>query len=349
MPPVAASREEHWGNAPGRGLALSDDVNWLLRHNFWLVKLFGLLIITGLVANTTTTVLAVYLMSQVTERQTPQEDEEAEEESTQAPVLASRARRAERAGERILGRNVFCPSCGPTPSTPLDGGQSVPTTEDDLSRARRSQLPLVVAATMEHVDPSRSLATLVDTEHGVGGLFGVGDALSDRVELLRVAPGVVHIVNDGVLEYIPFDGLPPAPARGTPAATPAKEPRKKKDRSIEGAQEAIKCSEKGDCVVEREFVEKLFTNPQLLVGQGGASPSKAKDGSPGFRLRGVKQGTLPDLLGLRNGDVITEVGGSPLTMDAVAGLYSKLRHASHVEVMVDRRGERMRRQLEIRS
>lgn len=308
--------------------------------------------ITGLVANTTTTVLALYLISEVTERETSQGDEEAEEESDETPVLASRARRAERTAERILGLNVFCPTCGPTPQElpeSPDGGMSAPTSEDDLSRARRSQLPLVVAATMEHIDPSRSLATLVDTEHGVGGLYGVGDPLSDRVELIRVAPGIVHIVNDGVLEYIPFEGLPAAPAAKTPATapTPAKPP--KKDRSIDGAQEAIKCSEKGDCVVEREFVEKLFANPQLLVGQGGAAPSKAKDGSPGFRLRGVRKGTLPDLLGLRNGDVITEVGGSPMTMDAVAGLYGKLRHASHVEVMVDRRGERMRRQLEIRS
>ncbi len=306
--------------------------------------------ITGLVANTTTTLLAVYLMSQVVEREAPEQSEQEEEGADEPAVLASRARRAERSAERILGRNVFCPTCGPTPPEQPDGGMSVSTSADDLSRARRSQLPLVVAATMEHIDPSRSLATLVDTEHGVGGLYGVGDALSDQVELLRVAPGVVHIVNDGVLEYIPFEGLPAAPpASKTPTATaaPAKPP--KKDRSIEGAREAIACSEKGDCVVERDFVEKLFANPRLLVGQGGAAPSKAKDGSPGFRLRGVRKGTLPDLLGLRNGDVITEVGGSPLTMDAVAGLYGKLRHASHVEVMVDRRGQRMRRQLEIRS
>ncbi|MCA9709001.1 MAG: hypothetical protein KDK70_24365, partial [Myxococcales bacterium] len=162
------------------------------------------------------------------------------------------------------------------------------------------------------------------------------------------AAGVVHISNDGVLEFIPFGDVPIAKSASPAAAKPTKAPAAS-SRAIEGAEEAIQCTDKGDCVVDRAFVEKLFADPKLLVGQGGASPATAKDGSPGFRLRGVRQGTLPDLLGLENGDVITEVGGSPLTMDAVAGLYAKLRHASHVEVTVDRRGERVRRQLEIRS
>ena len=52
-------------------------------------------------------------------------------------------------------------------------------------------------------------------------------------------------------------------------------------------------------------------NPKLLLNQGGASPTTTSDGAPGFRLRGVRKGTLADLLGLKNGDVITEVYGPP--------------------------------------
>jgi type II secretory pathway component PulC len=209
---------------------------------------------------------------------------------------------------------------------------------------------------MEADDPSRSLATLVDTTAGVGGLFGVGDLLGSDVEVVSVAAGVVHIRNAGRLEYIPFDALPVGPPPKSKAKDDAPKGKAKDqdaaattDRTIPGAQEAIQCSGKGDCVVAREFVEQLFANPKLLVGQGGATPATTKDGAPGFRLRGVRKGTLPDLLGLKNGDVITEVAGSPLTMEVLTGLYGKLRHASHVEVTVDRRGERVTRQLEIRS
>jgi len=345
-------------------------MEWLLRRNYWIVRLVGAMTITALAANTTTTLLTFYLLSGAsTPAMAGQDDEgEADDEGEgDEAVLAAgagkattprndRARQAERNAERILGYSPFCPSCAPE-GAPAAPEAAVEPGATELSGAQRTQLPLVVAATMEAEDPSLSLATLVDTTAGAGGLFGVGDRLGPEVEILSVEAGMVHIRNAGRLEYIPFDALPPGPAPAKPGKDAGKgkgEKEKEKDkpasdRTIPGAEEAIQCSGKGDCVVERAFVEKLFAEPKLLMGQGGASPTTTKDGSPGFRLRGVKKGTLPDLLGLKNGDVITEIGGSPLTMDVLPGLYGKLRHASHVEVTVDRRGERMTRQLEIRS
>lgn len=333
-----------------------------------MVKLLGVLTITALAANTTTTMLTFWLLSSAPARDEGPSDEAGENgedddavddgttlaSTTGAPALPrnDRARRAERNAERILGYSPFCPTCGPAAAVPPEAIASVLPGTTELTKAQRSTLPLVVAATMEAEDPAHSLATLVDTTRGVGGLYGVGDRLGPNVEILSVATGVVHIRNAGKLEYIPFDALPVAPA---PKAAPKDEGGKGKERpadesrKIPGADEAIQCSGKGDCVVDRAFVESLIAKPKLLMGQGGASPTTTKDGSPGFKLRGVKKGTLPDLLGLENGDVITEIGGSPLTMDVLPGLYGKLRHASHLEVTVDRKGERMTRQVEIRS
>ena len=48
-------------------------VEWLLRRNFWVVKLLGLAMVTALAANTTTTVLALVLLSSTGER--PADDE----------------------------------------------------------------------------------------------------------------------------------------------------------------------------------------------------------------------------------------------------------------------------------
>jgi general secretion pathway protein C len=337
-------------------------VDWLLRRNFWIVRLVGVAIVAALVANTATTLLALRLLSGATGPVTPLADEADEEEGEDAedapsPALAAhapsdeRARRAERNAERILGYSPFCPTCGPAPAASPVAADPAMEGAPAPSEAQRTQLPLVVAATMEADDPKRSLATLVDTTHGRSGLFGVGDPLGPSVELVAVATGVVHIRNEGRLEYIPFEGLPPAPAPATKPKAKAKDEAKAAadERSIPGAQEAIQCRTEGDCVVERAFVEQLIASPKLLVGQGGASPATTTDGAPGFRLRGVRKGTLPDLLGLENGDVITEVGGAPLTMDVLPGLYGKLRHASHVEVTVDRKGKRMTRSLEIRS
>jgi general secretion pathway protein C len=333
-------------------------VDWLLRRNFWMVRLVGLMVVTALAANTTTTLLTFYLLSSTASAEPLAPDDDPEDEGEEEATLAAsapartdeRARRAERTAERILGHNPFCPTCSPSTPTPTPDAMPLEPGRPELAGARRSELPLAVAATMEADDPAHSLATLVDTTRGSGGLFGVGDRLGPQIEIVHVATGVVHIRNAGRLEYIPFDALPLAP-KATAEPKPADEGKPPSDssRSIPGASDAIQCSGEGDCVVERSFVEKLMAEPKLLMGQGGATPATTKDGAPGFRLRGVKKGTLPDLLGLKNGDVITEVGGSPLTMDVLPGLYGKLRHASHIEVTVDRRGERMTRSLEIRS
>jgi len=186
-------------------------VQWLLRHNFWMVKLGGVAIVMALVANTLTTLLALHLLSSAGPRQVPDEDEK--------PILASaatqpgeRARQAERRAERILGRNLFCPTCGPA-QTPTTEDETLPLDPDQaaLAGAKRSALPLVVAATMESDDPTFSVATLVDVERGIGGLFGVGDKLGGDVEILSVTTGMVHIRNAGELEYIPFNGAPTPP------------------------------------------------------------------------------------------------------------------------------------------
>lgn len=338
-----------------------------------MVKLLGVLTITALVANTTTTLMSFWLLASTTPRAAALDDagedgedgedaDTAEDGATLASATAAprgsgneRARRAERNAERILGYSPFCPTCGPAAAVPPDAIATVEPGTTELTGAQRSTLPLVVAATMEAEDPSRSLATLVDTTRGAGGLYGVGDRLGPDVEILSVATGVVHIRNAGKLEYIPFDALPIAPPPKPEGKDEGGKGKASKDapaddsRKIPGAADAIQCSGKGDCVVDRAFVEELIANPKLLLNQGGATPTTTPDGAPGFRLRGVRKGTLPDLLGLKNGDVITEVGGSPLTMEVLSGLYGKLRHASHLEVTVDRKGDRMTRQLEIRS
>ncbi len=329
-------------------------MEWLLRRGFWVIQLIGLAIIAALFANTTTALLVFYLVPDGATSVAPPELEGDEPEDSQRASppgrLDQRTRRAERNAEKILARNLFCPTCGPTPVPEAgpDSGTPGVAHDDELSGARRSTLPLVVAATMESEDPELSVATLVDVERGIGGLFGVGDLLNGEVEIVRVTAGVVHVINAGQLEYIPFDGPVAAPPPSTtrpPAST--KPPRP--SHALPGAEEAISCNAAGDCVVDRAFVESLIATPKLLVGQGSAAPTTTRDGAPGFKLRRVRKGTLPHLLGLRSGDVITEVGGTPLTLDALTGLFSTLRHASHIELMIDRRGHKAARSLEIRS
>lgn len=339
-------------------------MEWLLRRNFWIVKLTGALIVSGFLANTTTTIAALWLFSESSAglgapqaddaEATEEEAEDATDDAAAEAALATKApawRDPERIGARILGKNVFCPDCKPQdPDAPAIA--VAPGGVPSFDGARRTTLPLELAATMESDDPAFSLATIKNAEGGFAGLYGAGDEIGAGVQIVAIAAGRVDLLVQGRPEYLEF-GAAPAPAAPKASSVPARKTSARDAKTVAsaalpGADEAIKC-DGGSCLVEREFVESLIAKPQLLMGQGSARAAKTTTGEDGFRLAGVKKGTLPDLLGLKSGDIITEVGGQPLTYDSLMTLYPKLRNASHIEVTVDRRGERISRALQIVS
>ena len=86
-------------------------------------------------------------------------------------------------------------------------------------------------------------------------------------------------------------------------------------RCIEGAQDAVECTESDtceiECTVDRAFAKTLDDDPGLLAKQARIVPST----SGGYKLYGIRRGSLPKLLQLKNGDALTEIDGK-----AIAGL-----------------------------
>ena len=86
-------------------------------------------------------------------------------------------------------------------------------------------------------------------------------------------------------------------------------------RCIEGAQDAVECTESDtceiECTVDRAFAKTLDDDPGLLAKQARIVPST----SGGYKLYGIRRGSLPKLLQLKNGAALTEIDGK-----AIAGL-----------------------------
>ena len=322
-------------------------MEWLLRRNWWWVKLTTTIVLAAFAANTATTIAAMWLYRSISDIAGPVDDDATESEEVEIEVDNPWKRDPEKVAARILGRDVFCPTCLP----PGEEGPGVPPAlrpdgTVDLSGAQRSALPLLLSATMEAEDPHASLATIKLTDRGIAGLFGVGDELMPGVTVVAIAGGRIDIVNAGVAEYVttgPAPAMPAKPQVRTTATTAKPAPSA---NQIPGAEEAIKCQGES-CQVERRFVEDLIASPAQLVGQGRAAPAKTKDGEDGYRIAGVRSGSLPHLLGLKNGDIITEVGGKPLTIDEMMKLTQQLKSARHIEVTIDRRGAKMTKALEL--
>ncbi|MEX1367285.1 MAG: hypothetical protein AB1Z98_29430 [Nannocystaceae bacterium] len=115
------------------------------------------------------------------------------------------------------------------------------------------------------------------------------------------------------------------------------------DREIEGAAEGIQCTEPAperiECTIDRAFIDDLMSHPSQLARQARVVPRLVDGETSGFKLYGIRRGSLPKLLGLKNGDAIVRVDGKELSdVDAAMEAYTALPKAERFVVELERKG-----------
>ncbi len=347
----------------------------LFKKYFWVIKALGIAAACGLAASAVMTQFGSYMLfdAPVVEPEAADEDQDEDEDEddkskskslrfganafgSTKPRPGAKAKEKDRIAARIGKRNIFCPTCVPAEAEAeqtQDGG-SVDASGRPVGPLiqpgeTKSKLPLRLMATLEAEDPENSFATILDDEAGVAGLFGRGDLIRSGVVVMSVDQGLVHLRNNAALEYIELgENAPPPSTTSTRTKKKSDLPKPKNDRVIPGAEEAINCPNENTCTVERAFVEKLMANPALLAKQARIVPKQKDDEVLGYKLYGIRRGSLPKLLGLKNGDMVTAVNGEELKgMDKAMALYSKLRRASNLSVSIERKGKTINKEIQI--
>lgn len=346
----------------------------LFKRYYWVIKALGIAGATGLAASAVTTQVGTKLVLDTsTDAQgdaTPEGDDAGEEDDEDDTAGALRGLRgnpfqprgaARGAGNgaakrdvatAIQKRNIFCPTCAPVEAAVPEDGPPGVAAGNIRPGEIKSSLPLRLMATMEADDPEYSIATVFDDDAGSAGLYGPGDFIRPGVAVVAVDMGVLHIRNNAQFEYIEMSGEPPSKARSKDDRkakdNKKDEPRKPNDREIPGAKDAINCPNDNLCIVERPFVEQLMANPAQLAKQARIVPSQKDGETQGFKFYGIRRNSLPNLLGIKNGDMITEINGEPLnSVDKAMGLYTKLRRASNLTVTLQRKGQTISKEIQI--
>jgi len=252
-------------------------------------------------------------------------------------ALNEDARRRQRAREAavttILGHNPFCDDC---PDPVADAAPGATPSPVVASAAAPS---VQVLATMESFDPTRSLATIYHPERGTW-VASIGESLEPGVLVASIGPGQLTYARGTATGVLRVGEV----ARVEPARTPTrpKPPKGEGATQADPMSEKVNCEPGKRCTIERSLIQDVMANPAALGGMR-AYPS---DG--GFKIAGVRAGTLVHELGLRNGDILTGVGGKPLaTIDDALSLLPLLRSASNVEVTFSRRGKPITHEIEI--
>ncbi|KIG14870.1 General secretion pathway protein C [Enhygromyxa salina] len=290
------------------------------------------------------------------------EDEESDEDDDESPESLAAKQRAsindkalaamadkgtlkQTSAETIVDHNMFCPTCVPIEEQPL-----LAAADAQFTGEAASPLRLQLLATMESDDPTWSMATIRDLDSNSLGPYTANDQVRPGVTILAVERGRVVLLNQGRREFISLGDEPPPPAPIKPAApAPTAKPNGRSSVALDGAEQAIDCANENSCTVDRKFVDQLMKNPQQLMTQARMYPVTQDGETHGFRVSGVRKGSLATMIGLENGDVVSEINGSKLgTIDDALAMYQKLRRANHLSVTVQRGGAVITKEISIK-
>ena len=131
------------------------------------------------------------------------------------------------------------------------------------------------------------------------------------------------------------DPGPPTPLPMPVTRTPLPDPDPVKDLI-----DTVEC-EPGRCTFSRAAFEDVLANPAALAKSARIVPAIRDGETHGFKFYGIRRGSLPKAIGMKNGDLVTSVNGEEMnSLDQAMALYTKLRRAKTIELMIERKGKR---------
>jgi general secretion pathway protein C len=243
--------------------------------------------------------------------------------------------------EEILNRNIFCSGCPPILAKPETGGPPAPPP------LQKTSLPLKLFAIMyAPTAPEWSMAIIRDNDDKSSGPYGVGskirEATIDEIDETRVYLDF----GGGRREYLELLDTPAPPPGAPVAAAPAAGP---KDPLTEALDKGIKKTGPNSYEVQHATLDSLLGNMAVLSKAARIVPEMKDGKSAGFRLLAIKSDGPFGKIGLQNGDVISAINGMEMTSpDNALMVYTKLKTANHLSVGLERNGQKVTMDYNIR-
>jgi general secretion pathway protein C len=247
--------------------------------------------------------------------------------------------------EEILNRNIFCSTCPPILGKPVEVGTG-PALDPPL---QRTSLPLKLLAVMfapPPGDPRWSVAIIRDVDEKSVGPYSIGSKIREAL-ISDIEEARVYLEVSGRKEYLDLLDKAPSPTAGVPP--PAVTPAPTTDPVMAELDRGIKKIGEHNYEVQRQTVDSLLGNMSLLSRSARIVPEIRDGKAAGFRLFSVRPDGPFGKIGLQNGDVISSINGLEMTSpDKALEVYTKLKSASHLSVGLERNGQKINKEYNIR-
>jgi hypothetical protein len=107
-------------------------------------------------------------------------------------------------------------------------------------------------------------------------------------------------------------------------------------KPIAGADEAIQCKTDTRCTIDPAFIDRLSKDPLVLANEAVVLPTQGNS-ERGLALSNVRPGSIPEQLGLLDGDVLISLNGTNLaSLDAPGTLADALSNTDEATLVFER-------------
>jgi general secretion pathway protein C len=230
--------------------------------------------------------------------------------------------------------------------------ETEPTGEGDLEE---SDLPIDLMGTLVSPDAEQSMATL--SIDGANKLAWIGsEFMEGKAKIVTIAPRHI-IIQEGVAMTVVklwSDKAKAGPkGRGkTKDAARGRGARDKKAKAKSGAKskperpgrkdysKGVKKTGPYDYQIDRGMLDEQLKDLSELGRQARVVPNYRNGKYEGFKLVGVRPGSLYRSIGVRSGDVIKSINGKPIdSPNKALDLFEQLKNSSSINLEIERRGQ----------
>lgn len=230
--------------------------------------------------------------------------------------------------DNITQRNVFNADGVIPPALSATGEEQ--QTNDDSSPAVLSQLPLKLEGTIVHLNPNRSVASIMIQAKNETQAFMIEDEIEGLARITKIERRRVTFrnLNNNRMEYIeiPKDS---AIIFG-------------KKQESGGTESDISKQGEYEFAIRRDDLNKYTSDLSSILNQARMVPNIIPGSGgriDGFRFVNIQAGSIYEKLGFKMGDVIKEVNGEAVNSPTKAmELYNALRTEARIRLTVERDG-----------
>lgn len=309
----------------------------LIKRYFWVANLVVLATIAYLSARVANNVLAGQIAALPTH---PSSEPESGAEKLAA--RASQAGNPQDWANNIIERNLF--NAEPV-SAEADAGPAEPQLPDHVPdekdpNCKKSDGRLGLLATMVADPRDWSMAVVNDGESPDNRLVKEGQPVGEYT-ISAIYRERMVVARGGQYECVDLGQQGQKGAGPSGPATYNAPPPVSSTGPADGADAAKGVTKTGENAykIDREMLNEKLNNLEELARQARVIPHY-RDGKPqGFKLVGVRPGSLYSHIGIRSGDVLKSVNDEEISSPNKAlEMYEKLKNSAKVTVEIERRG-----------